>query len=427
MTHPTETFVSRRAAVCGFLLAILSMLYLANTFAASFEANETVKLNRDATLLFQGKSFRQGSAGESFQVLACQTEQKTVFLATTDPGGKSIAVSVGQDALDLVPRDSAKVRDDTMAAVKAQQFPLAAKIISQALRAKPNDPDLQSARLAIDSAASAAAKLGQAQAAHQATAADVQRRRHNADMTDHVNPLDPNDYSGRERAQQIRAETTRIALEADQALSLAQQNSEAALTALNSILVPADQNGGIPANKSRTGLNHSAAQPKLDEQTSQRSEQEYRNARQQEAEARKQWTEDEAVNPPGLRDNVPTYAQTLDFINGKIASHQQKLWYGKHHQKLILTHLQRITLVDPTLLTPEVKVFETRDQFGQHHVVKLETSGDRNVVESLYSVKIPSEFDHRLSLECEDEHDATRVAAACRHLILMFGGKDELF
>ena len=124
------------------LLGALTFSSLA--FSADFQPNDEVKLTRDTPLLFLDKPTRQGMAGETFQVLAYQPEQKKVFLAAKDPAGKQIAVSVAEDLVSLVPGDKAKVQADVLAAVSHQKYAVAKNLLDQALRTSPDDVDLHS-------------------------------------------------------------------------------------------------------------------------------------------------------------------------------------------------------------------------------------------------------------------------------------------
>lgn len=218
------------------LLVLLGVLTIsAHAFGADIQPNDEVHLTRDTPLLFLDKPLRQGTAGEAFKVLAYRPEQKKVFLAIKDPAGKEIAVSVAEESVSLVPADKAAVQAAVLAAVSRQQYAAAKAVLGQALRASPDDVGLHSVSIALDAVVIRATRLKQATDAQRSIDDDVKRRRHNADVTDHPNPLDANDQSGRRRAQEIRTGADKIAAESDNFVRLTRNDYDAAVSALTAI------------------------------------------------------------------------------------------------------------------------------------------------------------------------------------------------
>ena len=70
--------------------------------AAPLKPGMEVQLLRNEDLLFQNESFRLGKKGESFKVLAYRPEQKRIFVSAKDAGGKEIALSIPEDAVEVM-------------------------------------------------------------------------------------------------------------------------------------------------------------------------------------------------------------------------------------------------------------------------------------------------------------------------------------
>ena len=222
---------------CPLLLVLLGVFaYSALAFSADFQPNDQVSLKKDGPLLFLDKPLRQGMVGETFKVLAYQPAQKKVFLATKDPAGKEIAVSVTEDSVGLVPADKTKVQADVLAAVSRQQYTSAKALLDQALRASPDDADLRSTSTALETLVKSAAQLNQVTISQRTVADDLQRRRRNADVTDHPNLLDAQDQSGRQRAAEIRTEANKLEVKSTELVRTAQANYDAASSALKGII-----------------------------------------------------------------------------------------------------------------------------------------------------------------------------------------------
>ena len=399
--------------------------------AVQFQPNDEVHLMRDTPLLFLDKPLRQGVAGETFKVLAYQPAQKQVFLAAKDPTGKEIAVSVAEESVSLVPSDKAKVQANVLAAASNQQFTVAKNLLDQALRASPDDVDLHSMSIALEAVNRSAQQLSQASAGQQTVEADLKRRRQNAVVTDRSNPLDPSDHSGRQRAAQMRAEANRIEAQSKQVLQTAQSDYEAVLSALRAT-AQEQTPGPIPPKvvkypSFQPGLPMTAEQSRQLRQAQEQAQRENDRLQRARNDALKEWLDDESVRPTGVSASKPSYEETLDFINGRLARFQQRLWFGKNHQKLIYRSYDHIALLDPADLSSDVKTIQRQDGSGPHFFVQLQTLGDHNGIEFLDRAGAESRFGHSLTMECEDNVEADRVAAACRHLITMFGGKPEPF
>ena len=231
MKHSTSKYRFKPACTLGLFLASICLLPPWAAGATSFQPNDEVKLTRDVTLLFSDKPFRKGTSGETFKVLAYKSDLKKVFLATKDASGKPIAVSVSEDTLALIPEDKAVVQTSVLSAVTGHQLDAAKSILNQALRTNPDDVDLHTMSYALDEVIKSAQQLNQCLEAQKPVEADIRRRRRNADVTDHTNPLDPSDHSGQQRAQQIRAEANEIEVKASQSLRTARTNFDAAISA----------------------------------------------------------------------------------------------------------------------------------------------------------------------------------------------------
>ena len=224
------------------LLVLLGVLtFSSHAFGVAYQPNDEVHLTRDTPLLFLDKPLRQGTTGETFKVLAYQPEQKKVFLAAKDPAGKEIAVSVAEESVSLVPADKAKVQADVLDAVSHQQYShqqyaVAKTLLDSALRASPDDVDLHNTSVALEALVKSATQLNQMTFSQNTVATDLQRRRRNADVTDHPNPLDTRDQSGRQRAAQMRTEAKSIEAQSIQSVRTAQANYDASLSAFKAVI-----------------------------------------------------------------------------------------------------------------------------------------------------------------------------------------------
>ena len=216
-------------------------------------------------------------------------------------------------------------------------------------------------------------------------AADLQRQRRNADATDHANPLDARDNSGRQRAKQMRAEASRVESQANDALRTAQANYDAALSALKTTTQRPVSVVTTPASGKTT---HAPEIPR--------------------DESLKQWIDDEAVVPTMIIESDPGFQETIDFLNAKAGPLRQKLWFGQASQKLIIEDYGGVVLIDPKDLSPTVIHSSYSDQSGRHYYVELKTTNSQDKFQFLGKFGRPATAGHRMSIKCEDEFDAKK-------------------
>lgn len=218
---------------CGFARSLFSAAIL---FVLTIGANadpiqpgDTIKLIRKEPLLFREQPFRDGEEGETFSVLARRPETGRVFVLLKDKDGKDIAASIPDNAVTVVAKASTKIRERAVTAAKAGNLDEATRLIVEALKADPKDPELLAVSQAIITLGAAKetmekAKKQQAQANVIATT-----KRKNAAVTNRPNPLAPNDTSNQRRAEVMREEAQAMEAEAKLAVSNAQSRYQSAL------------------------------------------------------------------------------------------------------------------------------------------------------------------------------------------------------
>jgi hypothetical protein len=194
---PVQRTVSR------LLLLAFSMVTTVFASAASFHEGDEIKLTRDESLYFRGQIFRQGMSGETFSVLSHHPEIRKVFVNANDKG-KQIAVSISEDAVTLVLKDTMELRSEAIASARGGQFPEALRLISQAIRSDPQDVRVLQTLMAISNVQTASVELERAKTEQRRILIEGVRVRKNAAVVDRPNPLDPRDTSNHQRAEIMR-------------------------------------------------------------------------------------------------------------------------------------------------------------------------------------------------------------------------------
>jgi hypothetical protein len=149
------------------LPSVLAAVLLLSVFVAStwaeleFPKGSTVRLKKDAPLLFKDKEARTGKAGESFTVVQHNTATKRVYVLATDGDGKQVALNVEDDAVEFAPYDVSRLRAALLPLCEAEKPDLAgaAKIVGQAAVEAPSEPQVQEYRAAIRAAQAAQEKV----------------------------------------------------------------------------------------------------------------------------------------------------------------------------------------------------------------------------------------------------------------------------
>ena len=119
----------------------------------------------------------------------------------------------------------------------------------------------------------------------------------------------------------------------------------------------------------------------------------------------------------------PSYAETLDFINGKLSEAGWSMKYGTNSKKFIIIHSSGAYFVDFATLSAGIKYTTV----GAFFKVTLEAAGARNPIQNIAMNGQAEDAVTSIDVPCKDKFDSEKLAKAFRHLILMAGGKDDPF
>lgn len=387
-----QSSIPKRSRALSSTLVMVAALLVLPAFSAQFQMGDEIKLTRDEPLYFHDQVFRQGKVGETFQILAHQLETQKVFVSSTDKDGKQIALSVAEAAITTVELDATQLRAQALLAAKAGRYADGLRIVTKGLRKDPDEPALKRAFKQIAQLQTLAQEVDHAKAAQEPIHAEAARIRRNAAVADRPNPFNSADTSGRDNAKQMRAEADQSVKTAQVAVTTAQTAYEVALrTAIG------DESNGHAAGSRVSGVD-------------------YRN--------------DPAVVPEELlreKSRPPSYEQTVEFINAKLTNVAgQKLWFGKKAQKMILynNNYDELVVFNPAEANPAVKYSKEGGR------VTISTSSGKKTFCAITgtSASGPTITEtNTFGVVCVDAIDTEKVANALRHLIEMFGGKEDLF
>lgn len=120
-------------AVLAFAAAVSSSVAAAPKQAApGFAGGDLVRLVRKETLQFKGESFLAAPKGQEFSVFKHEPGKGIVFLAFVQKEGEVIAVTLPEDALELVPPDGWSFLLKGSQAFREQRFDDSKKLLSRA-------------------------------------------------------------------------------------------------------------------------------------------------------------------------------------------------------------------------------------------------------------------------------------------------------
>lgn len=435
-----RSFVPAGALLCF----VLSMVH-----AEPFQKGDEVKLTKPAPLNFRDQKFRDGKEGDMLSVVAHRPDLKKVFVLAKDKTGKDIALSVAEDAIVLVPKDTTKLQEQAITAAKSGKFDEASRLIEQALRHDRSNHQLAQIKSAILAASTAKQRLALAKAGQGNAATAAAQKRRNAAAADRPNRLNPNDTSNRERAARMREEADQMEAAAKQAVADAEEHYRTAIATFgaNPSTVPL-------AGNSRASVTVAPGKELTEaEQHQLRVQQEADASAMQGKELAQgqQWrtlsfNTDRFVEPDlPNRAGPPSYTDTVEFINGKLKPFVE-VGYGEKAKKLIIRFGPQessgaTALIDPTDLTPQVRYGKNRRNLAaevreEGDVVLQVHNGESKI--TLYQgfedaagiIKPQVRSLSELTLGEAgniDPLDAERLAKAFSHLIIMFGGKKEAF
>lgn len=380
----------------SFTLVLLAMLLVLPAFASQFQQGDEIKLTREEALYFRERVFRTGQKDETFTVLAYRPDQKKIFVKAEDANGKEIALSVAEEAVALIPADTAELQQRAIEAATAGKFDEASQLIARVIKSNPENLDLVTTQKSITALAESQAARARARQAAATASAEAARRKKNADII----PVSRDKVTGKDnnaaRRNAERAEAAKMEASAQETV----QNAEAAYkSALAALAGKPGMNQGVTGTTALT---------------------------------------DQFVEPEGLIPiEGPTYAETIEFINSKISGGVFVMGFGKSTQKMIYrtttkTSPGKATTFDPKDLDASVH-YESgpiEGPYSLRHIVLKGRKGTRTFTLYRASAKgsggnnAPSDS---LTIPVTNSVDPKRVAEAFSHLIQMFGGKAEAF
>ena len=224
-----------RSALAFFVLATgLSCLGSARRAdAASFQKDDQVVLVRDEPMRLYQATRATGRKGQVFAVLAYTPNDHRVYVLYRDATGQTASLNVAEDAVLLLPGRGEGAFRQALNELKAGRWTDAIRDLNGAAAADPNEMLYADVRSRVDAFTRSLLGVQQAQNARAQAGTLAAQKRHNADMSDRTNPLDPTDNSGKTRAAEARDAADQLEAKADEDLKTATRNLEAILTELD--------------------------------------------------------------------------------------------------------------------------------------------------------------------------------------------------
>lgn len=376
----------------------------------AFREGDEIKLLHPQPMYFRADKFRDAAAGEQHRVLAYRSDEHKVFVQAKDADGKDIALSVSDDAVELLKADPIKALAAAKAALDSRKFAEARTAISVAKRTNQQDEKLTKALASVEEAEAAhnaleAAKVGVAKAA--AEAAPMRR------------------YASMSLYNKIKNETLAKADKLQRDALDAQKRAEAKLNAASAF---AAAGGG------KRPKGNGTASPQVPEPTTAEI-----------ASFRASWDEDanhpanpadvafEDIKTGATTDGEQNYETTLEFINRKLRDNEH-LYFSKNHRKLILRRGDKVTIFAAEKMNPGVK-YETISLSGSsfmaaHKEYRCIIEPTNKKEKGTMSVQSPVGQPHPITsfyIYVSDQVELEKMAKAWRRLIQLCGGKDEAF
>lgn len=413
---------------------------------SELEPGDEIRLVRSETLLFRGEPLRSAKEGDCFTVLKTVPENDAVYLLVIDDKGRDIAVTVPRDAVVKVGTKVEALRDQALAAMKRSKFDEVARILSQMAKIAPADGRLQALKEKLAAIKRAKANVASAKAAQAKARAAASAKRRGANVADRPNAFSSSDNSNRSRAEAMRREADE--LEAAAALKVLQaENEYSSLTGTEILPGPAAGSPNL-ANSPVFTPGKELSETERSLQTMQRAREEAIFQSRQGSDFAK-WlaspiNKERFVEPQTLAaGGTPSYAETLEFINGKLGP-LMTLGFGERTQKMILRFNFEngpgfTAVFDPRELNAEVRYQQITRRVGEGIASELRIEG-RVILEARsgdpefliyqpHSSEAPVK-QHSLTIGetgLIDGLTAERLAEAFSHLIVLFGGKKEAF
>ncbi len=201
----------RRAAssVVQVILFSVAALCCTATAFAQFASEDEVRLRRDEPLHFRDAVYRQGKAGEVFEVVKYDRASGRVFLLARGSDGKPFALRCSDQALEPAPKNSwALVREGLNAMQQGELEFARTRFVRASTGAAVDDMALKLA-LHCETLRKAAADAAALREAHRKAQLEVARLMGNARVADHP-PLIPGDTSNQVRAEEIRTKAAML-------------------------------------------------------------------------------------------------------------------------------------------------------------------------------------------------------------------------
>jgi hypothetical protein len=118
------------------LLAVIAVQFGLSADIPKIKPGDKVQMTRSEDLNFNDKFSRRANRGDLFEVLAYRGDLKKLFVAAKDSNGKAIALSIPEDAVEILSDDAAKRADAKATLARARQVSVAA--FAEVARLKKN-------------------------------------------------------------------------------------------------------------------------------------------------------------------------------------------------------------------------------------------------------------------------------------------------
>jgi tetratricopeptide (TPR) repeat protein len=194
----------------------LAFLSLAGVAHAQFAPDDEVRLRRDEPLEFKGAKFRQGHRGEIYTVLQYDITLGKVYVLAKDSDGKPFALSVSEQAVEVLPKDVALLMQRGAIALRQKDLAAARENFVKASGGQLAEKSAVDLATLTDALRITMANIAKAHAARDRVAPEIQRMLKNAEVAGRPNPLFPNDPGNQIRAAEIREKAAQLQKQVDQ-------------------------------------------------------------------------------------------------------------------------------------------------------------------------------------------------------------------
>jgi len=228
-----------------FRLAVIALGAITPPMAAAqFAPDDQVRLRRDEPLYFKGSVFREGKAGESFQVLKYDPLNSRVFLMATGSDGKTFALNCSDQALEPMRKDYWALLQQGIRMMQQGDMAGARMLFVKAATADRVDKTAVGLALHCEAMSKAATDLSDARLVLGRTKIEVSRILRNAQVTDRPDRLGGGN-GNQIRAEELRTQARNLKEQAELAVTKAEASLEEAATAANATADALLTNGSL--------------------------------------------------------------------------------------------------------------------------------------------------------------------------------------